>query len=323
MGNEMELISQNSSIIYKDKYGLLLREEHQEDIGLFFYNLSPNTLEAYKYDLKLFFRFLELKGVSVYQVRQIHIEEFMKFVATNGGKGEKPCSDRTYNRKLSALKSFFKYLCEKRILDNDPSSFVRFRKIPLVVETEYIATEKIRELFEQIPSDTLRHKRDRALMGVFFHSGCRVSELKNLKVKDYDFYANGRTLEFTTKGNERRKIPVPRKLADALDDYLQARLGELEFAEEDALFTNLKTNDSLYRSSINDIFHKWTRKLKLPYKVSPHSARTSFIVMMDENQVDVKRQAETVGHKNVTMTIAYNKKRQSLDESPVFDIKLL
>lgn len=306
----------------KESNFLSLKDEHKEDLALFFYNLSQNTLEAYKYDLKLFFRFLELKGVSLYQVRQIHIEEHMKFVATNGGKGQRPCSDRTYNRKLSALKSFFKYLCEKRILDNDPSSFVRFRKIPLVVETEYIATEKIRELFEQIPSDSLRHKRDRALMGVFFHSGCRVSELRNLKVKDYDFYANGRSLDFVTKGNEKRQIPVPLNLVKALDDYLLARLEVLNFSEEDALFTNLISNDPLYRSSINDIFEKWVRKLRLPYKVSPHSARTSFIVMMDENQVDIKRQAETVGHKNVAMTIAYNKKRRSLEDSPVLGVNL-
>lgn len=152
----------------------------------------------------------------------------------------------------------------------------------------------------------------------------QVSELRKLAVKDYDFYASGRTLEFKTKGNQRRQIPVPDKLVKVIDDYLEARRQILEFKESDALFTNtnLGTNEPLYRSSINDIFEKWSRKLKLPYKVSPHSARTSFIVMMDENDVDLKRQAEIVGHKNVAMTIAYNKKRESLEKSPVLDIKL-
>ncbi|MFA5583633.1 MAG: tyrosine-type recombinase/integrase [Bacteriovoracaceae bacterium] len=319
----MELISSSFSIINNGRATQLFNKEHREDIALFFYNLSPNTLNAYKYDLDLFFRFLEMKGLVLYQARQIHIEEYMKFVSMHGGNKARKCSDRTYNRKLSAIKSFFKYLCEKRILETDPCSFVRFRKIPLVVETEFISSEKIRELFALIPSDTLRYKRDRALLGVLFYSGCRVSELRNLKIKDYGFYAHGRTLDFVTKGNEKRQIPVPQNLAEVMNDYLQARLSEMEYFEGDALFTNLKSNSPLYRSSINDIFEKWSRKLGLPYRVSPHSARTSFIVMMDENRVDLKKQAETVGHKNVAMTIAYNKKRQMLDKSPVLDIQLL
>lgn len=316
----MELAKIHTDLSAKGNFDSLFNKDHLEDIGLFFYNLTPNTLQAYKYDLKLFFKFLNLKKLSIYQTKQIQIEEFMKFVGMSNNGGA--CSDRTYNRKLSALKSFFKYLCQKRILEVDPSSFVKFRRVPLRVETDFIAHEKIKELFVLIPSDTLRHKRDLAIMGILFHSGCRVSELRNLKIKDYGFYAHGRTLDFVTKGNEKRQIPVPQNLAKVLDDYLQARKAVLDYSGEDALFTNIKSNLHLNRSSINDIFEKWTRKLKLPYRVSPHSARTSFIVLMDENQVDLKKQAETVGHKNLAMTIAYNKKRESLENSPVLDIKL-
>lgn len=319
----MDFVSQSVSKPMKYQLGMVIKEADQEDVALFFYSLSPNTYDAYSYDLKLFFAFLELKGLSIYDTRQIHIEEFMNFVSINSGKNQKVCSDRTYNRKLSALKSFFNYLCEKRILNINPCAFVKLRNIPLVVVTEYIEKLRILELFELIPSDTLMHKRDRAIMGVLFYTGCRVMELVNLKIKDYCFHAKGKKLVFVTKGNKPREVPVTPELQLVLDDYLQARFEELGYSDDDPLFTNLKCNQPLARSSINLIFKKWVRKLKLPYKTSPHSARTSLIVILSENRVDLKKQAETVGHASIAMTNAYNNKRAMLEESPIMDIKLL
>lgn len=290
----------------------------QEEINSFFYNLPKNTQDAYKTDLKRFFKFLQLKRVSPLEVRQIHIEEFMKYISMKGGLNGKPSSDRTYNRKLASLKSFYGFLGEKRIISLDPTSFVNYRKMSLKVETNDITNEKVAELFSLIPEDNFKHSRDRALIGVLFYTGCRSSELRNLRIKDYGAIRNLKVLFFKTKGGESRKVPVHPELEKMLEHYFKiCRATGFKLIDDDPLFFSEKIKEPLARSSINDIFEKWTRLLKLDYKVSPHSARATLIGALHDKGINLKDQADAVAHKDVKMTLAYNKRKQLLDQSPL------
>lgn len=188
----------------------------------------------------------------------------------------------------------------------------------LRVETNDLSNEKVKELFEIVPKDNFKHARDRALLGVFFYTGCRRAELLQLDFDDYTHNKKIRVLRFKIKGGGVREVPVHPDLQEMLDLYLEICKREgFEHKNEHPLFVSCQHRKRFAPSSINLIFERWTRKLKLPYSVSPHSARATLIGVLHDNGVSLREQAETVAHSDINMTNAYNKRKKQLEESPL------
>ena len=299
----------------------------REEINSFLMNKPENTQISYTNDLSKFFKFLSLIHIEPLHCKQIHVEEYMKFVSLKGGrivdnKGT-PAKDRTYNRKLATIKSFYSFLGSKRIISIDPTAFVTFRSMPFKVETNDLSNQKVSELLSLIPFDNFKHSRDRALIAMFFYTGLRKSEIKNLLIGDYKNYKDKKILKVRVKGGYEKDIPVNPELVIHIEHYLKTAKSEgLEIRAGSALFLPLSGNPKgISGEGIHKIFMKWVRKLKLGYKVSPHSARATFIGALSDMGVSLDASADIVGHKDPKMTKAYIKRRKELGDSPVFDMK--
>jgi integrase/recombinase XerD len=299
----------------------------REEINSFLLNKPHNTQISYKNDLSKFFKFLSLIHVEPLHCKQIHIEEYMKFVSLKGGRivdnQGTPAKDRTFNRKLATIKSFYSFLGAKRVIAVDPTAFVIFRSMPFKVETNDLSNKKVSELLSLIPFDNFKHSRDRALIAMFFYTGLRKSEIKNLLIDDYKNYKDKKILKVRVKGGYEKDIPVNQELALHIEHYLKtAKAGGFEIKSGSALFLPLSGNPKgISGEGIHKIFMKWVRKLKLGYKVSPHSARATFIGALSDMGVSLDASADIVGHKDPKMTKAYIKRRKELSDSPVFDMK--
>jgi site-specific recombinase XerD len=302
-------------------------ETLREEVNSFLLNKPKNTQISYKSDLTKFFKFLTLIHVHPLSCKQIHIEEYMKFVSLKGGKiinnEGTPAKDRTFNRKLASIKSFYNFLGEKRVIALDPSAFVSFRSMPFRVETNDLSNKNVAELLNLIPSDNFKHARDKALMATFFYTGLRKSEIQNLKVSDYKNYKDKKIFRVKVKGGYEKDIPVNPELVKHLEHYLKlAKKEDRELSPDSSLFVALNGNAvGISGEGIHKIFMKWVRKLRLGYKVSPHSARATFIGALSDMGVSLESSADIVGHKDPKMTKAYIKRRKELSESPVFEMR--
>lgn len=314
-------------LINRDDTSVQDWEVLRDEINSFLLNKPVNTQLSYKNDLSKFFKFLSLIHVEPLHCKQIHIEEYMKFVSLKGGRivdnQGTPAKDRTFNRKLATIKSFYSFLGAKRVISIDPSAFVVFRSMPFKVETNDLSNKKVNELLNLIPSDNFKHSRDKALMAMFFYTGLRKSEIKNLLIDDYKNYKDKKVLKVRVKGGYEKDIPVNSELVQILEHYLKTAKSEgREILPGSSIFVSLTGGTKgISGEGIHKIFMKWVRKLKLGYKVSPHSARATFIGALSDMGVSLDASAEIVGHKDPKMTKAYIKRRKELNDSPVFDMK--
>lgn len=298
----------------------------QEEINNFFINLPENTKDAYLNDIQKYFWFLKLNKIHPYKARQIHVEEFMRFISLQGGKiidGKAyPAKDRTFNRKLAALSSFYKYLGSKRIITEDPTAFVKFRKVPLKIETNDLSNESVQRLFELIPEDNFKHCRDKAINATFFYTGMRRKEVMDLKFGDYKKHNGHSFFKARVKGGKDADIPINSELEIILDKYL-LKLKEVGIILENhhPLFGSLQNPYvRLSPNGISLIFNRWVDKLGLDYDTSPHSARATFIGELHDNNVPLDENAEASRHNDSRITKAYIQRKKLIEKSPIYGI---
>lgn len=299
----------------------------QIEVNNFFLNLPPNTKEAYLIDLKQFFRFIKQFNVHPYFVTQTHVEEFMNILSNNGGKsigGKKyPCSDRTYNRKLASITSFYNFLGQKKKISHNPTEFVKRRIMPLRVETNDLSNAKIFELLDLIPDSNYQYSRDKALIATLFYTGLRRAEVASLKLNNFQTLKDKKFFKVKVKGGRIEEIVINKSLEAIISKYLMhSRVLGLKVSEIEPLFSSLSNPQKhLTGRGIYDIFKKWSNKLRLDYKVSPHSARASFIGALYDMGVSLEDNANSARHKDANMTKAYIKRKKGLELSPVYDLK--
>lgn len=300
-------------------------ESLQIEVNNFFLNLPQNTKEAYLIDLKQFFGFIKQFNVHPYNVTQTHVEEFMNILSKSGGKslhGKKnPCSDRTFNRKLASITSFYNFLGQKKKISHNPTEFVKRRIMPLRVETNDLTNAKIFELLSLIPDSNYQYSRDKALIATMFYTGLRRAEVVSLKLVNFQSLKDMKyfKVKVKVKGGRIEEIVINKNLEAIISKYLlECRKIGLKDSENEPLFSSLSSPQKhLSGRSVYDIFKKWSNKLNLDYKVSPHSARASFIGALHDMGVSLEDNANSARHKDANMTKAYIKRKKGLEESPV------
>ena len=209
----------------------------------------------------------------------------------------------TIARKLSAIRSFFKYLVKHGMLQTDPSSAVLTPKQSKPIPT-YLVVDDMFRLLDAIETNTLFGKRNRALFETMYSAGLRVSELSGMNVFDLD--VAGRIVRVVGKGNKERRVPVGRKAIEQVRTYrrhLQQETGISE-KEDGPLFLN-KYQNRLSTRSIARILDKMARRSGLSVSVSPHALRHSFATHMLDAGADLKVVQELLGHKSLSTTQRY------------------
>ena len=284
---------------------------------------SPLTRLGYATDLRIFFNFItqEIDGFVGKNVRLLtyedldtitstHIEMFLSYLSNYEIDNKQYQNTiKTKARKLSSIKSFFKYCFDKDKLSKDVASKVKSPKIheKPIIRLENNEMEKLLDNVETGNGLSNRaeafHKdlkeRDVAIITVFLGTGIRISELVGLNVDDLDFNINA--FKVTRKGGNQDIVYFNDQVRDALFAYLDKRAQNPELDDEPALFVSLK-NKRIGVRNVQILVKKYA-EITTPLKhITPHKLRTTFGTNLYTNTRDIFMVASVLGHKDVNTT---------------------
>ncbi len=266
-------------------------------------NASPYTVRNYTSDLlgskniKGFFAFLTEKGIkSLEKADRTVMRDYLSYLVEQGLV--KP----SIARKLSAIRSFYRYLVREEILPVNPmqetSSPKLDRRLP-----SFLTTVEITRLLETPNLATPQGQRDRAFMELLYASGLRVSELVKLDLKQVDLASY--EIRVLGKGSKERMVLMGEPAARALTAYLnQGRLQLLGKKRTSALFLN-RYGERLTARSVQEILEKYANTLGLDKRIHPHMLRHTFATHLLDGGADLRVVQELLGHASLSSTQIY------------------
>lgn len=311
--------------------GHALKESSNERFHLydeFFDNFtSLHTRDNYRRDMAQFIEWLsDNYPLETYQeIERIHIIRYRNYLAEVGGRDGEPCAPKTIGRKLAALSSYFHFLVEKGQCDFNPVTSVKRPRTEVMSPTNALSGEQVREMLLAIDSKNNSGPLHKALLLTFFTTGLRKSEILNLRVKNYKDLDGNKIIEYRGKGGKLGQKLLHPSCINAIEEYKQWMIDkEREHDLNDWLFQPTKNpsnpenlNKPLNPKTINEIIQKYAKKIGINFKVSPHSARATFISELLEIGVDIYTVAQEVNHASVKTTQEYDKRRKKITDSPV------
>lgn len=256
--------------------------------------LSGLTCKHYRRDLEALDAWCDEVGVMRWQ--DLDAEHFRAWSAASYRRG---LSSRSIQRRLSAARSFFRYLLREKLVSNNPVQSVSAPKASRRLPGNLDADRMARLL--DIPGDSPIVARDRAILELLYSSGLRLQELTDLELGQVDLA--DRTVRVTGKGNKDRVVPVGSKAAGAIDGWLEVR-GEMADATETALFVSARGGRLSPRAVQARIKH-WARRQGIDARVYPHLFRHSFATHLLESSHDLRGVQELLGHANISTTQVY------------------
>ncbi len=289
-------------------------------------NTSPLTRLNYAYDLRIFFKFLmeetnlfpDKKNVFDFEIEDLekvktsHIERFLSFVAhyENAEGNKKSNGERGKARKLSTLRSFFKYFYQKDMLTKDVASKVQTPKIH-TKEIIRLENNEVRKFLNEAETGfDLQgnakgyHKhtsvRDTAMLTLMLGTGIRVSECVGLNLDDIDFAVNG--ISITRKGGNQVVLYISDEVKNALIDWLEEREKNTKIPPtEQALFVSLQ-NKRITVRAVQNLVKKYAKITAPLKKITPHKLRSTYGTALYRETQDIYIVADVLGHKDVNTT---------------------
>ncbi len=260
---------------------------------------SLNTVISYKTDLEQFFAYLEQK-FQIIDIKDIDSKIIRTWIITLVEEG---LSARSINRKISSLKSFFKYHNRIKTITHNPTKQITSPKIAKRLP-EFVAQEDMEHLFnEDLFANTYEGWRDRVIIELFYSTGMRLSELINLKFQDIDFYE--KSIKVLGKRNKERIIPLGNIAIEALQKYLlffESKFGESK--KYFHIFVTSKAN-KIYPKAVYIIVRKYLDMVTTIDKRSPHVIRHTFATHLLNNGADINAIKEILGHSSLAATQVY------------------
>lgn len=263
-------------------------------------NSSDLTVTNYRKDLRAFKEFwLERAGAAAtwLEVAALDIRAYLADL------NNKEYARRTIARRISALRSFYKYLVREGLLTDSPLAKVHSPKLEKKLPV-FLDQIEITELLEQPEFDGLG-KRDAAILELLYATGCRVSELVGITMERFEL--NNRFVLLIGKGNKERLVPIGHTCCKAIENYLPARhelMTKYHVDAHDALFVNNR-GGALTDRSVRRIIDKYINQLAITKNVSPHTIRHTFATHLLENGADLRVVQELLGHANLSTTQIY------------------
>jgi len=256
--------------------------------------LSPHTDTSYGRDLAAFVEFLGAEGVADWA--QVDSQHVRAFAARSHRRGLGP---RSIQRRLSAVRSLFRYLQREGSVRNDPTADVQapkaHKRLPTLLDADTMA-----RLLE-FRADAGLDLRDKAIMELFYSSGLRLAELLGLELQDLDL--RDRTVRVTGKGRKTRIVPVGAPAVEALRRWLRERAA-VAALDETAVFVG-RGGTRLGPRIVQRRIARWARLQGLPEHVHPHMFRHSFASHLLESSGDLRAVQELLGHANISTTQIY------------------
>ncbi len=264
--------------------------------------LSANTVLAYGRDMVRFFGWVGRRDVP-----SLNVQELSDFVGFLSDLGLAPAS---IARTIVAVKMFYRYLqLEGVIVDNKVEllgSQKLWQRIP-----EVLSPKEVDRFLRAPKKIEIYHWRDRAMLEMLYATGCRASEISNLRIRD--LHLNERYCKCQGKGNKQRMAPIGDAAVEAVTDYLKRqrpRLAALNPSEDDWLFLS-RGGRRMRREAIWELVKKYALIAGIPASISPHTMRHSFATHLLAGGADLRQVQEMLGHASIATTQIYTHVDQS------------
>jgi integrase/recombinase XerD len=292
--------------------------------GTWFANISnPQTRRAYQNDLSSFITFTGIRQLTEFrQVTRAHV------LAWRTELESKALSGATIRRKLAALASLFEYLCNENAVTHNPVKGVKRPPVESQEgKTPALSNEQARRLLDAPPNDTLKGKRDRAILSMLLQHGLRREELTSLKVKDFGQERRGVPhMRVWGKGGKVRYLPIHPATQALVNTYLEAAgHGDLPCHK---LFKSVShhigpdSNGGLTPGGVySEVVKRYLAQLGITGEnLGPHSLRATAATCALENQADIAKVQEWLGHANISTTRVYDRRETRSSDSPTFKV---
>ena len=267
-----------------------------------------NTIIAYRNDLEQFFSYLQNKQEGGLGLENLTLEEISSGFVRSwlAMLKENKATAKTINRKISTLKSFFKYYMRTGVLEQTPMTKIIAPKIPRRLP-EYVDQKDTVTLFEHVEfPDTLKGKTDRLILAIFYNTGIRLSELVKLKESQISLSAksSGNTMKVLGKGNKERVIPVSPGLSKLIVEYIDLKKNIPGGFDKTCLLVNEK-GKKLYEKYVYRVVNSYLSAVTTIAKKSPHVLRHTFATHLMNNGADLNAVKELLGHSSLAATQVY------------------
>ena len=258
---------------------------------------SLNTVQAYENDLLEFSEFCE-KRLSK-DVLNVGVSDVREWVVEMSD-GSDAVGVRTVKRRISALRSFYKYLRREGLVSKNPAAVLVLPKASKPLPKFFREEEMGRLLDDVMTGDEFQDRRDKLIIDLFYQTGVRVSEL--VEIKDSDIDMGRGMLRVFGKRRKERLIPIGGKLLKEIDAYKAKR--NTEVGKTSDLFVR-KNGEKMYRRGVYDVVHRSLTKVSSLKKRSPHVLRHTFASTMLNNGADIYAVKALLGHSSLAATEVY------------------
>lgn len=258
--------------------------------------LSENTVEAYMHDFTNFAGFiLRQYDVPPHKVEQYMVERYLGYLFE-----ECKHAKASQARELSGVKSFYNYLLLNDKIEQSPTELIttpkRTRHLP-----DVLTVEEVEQIINSIPFDSVKGRRDRAMLELLYSCGLRVSELTALRLSDL-FFGEG-YIRVMGKGSKQRLVPISNVARERIMLYMDCRESK-SAKDKDILFLNNRGR-ALTRVMVFTIIREAVERVGIEKSVSPHTFRHSFATHLLAGGASIRQVQEMLGHESIETTEIY------------------
>ena len=268
---------------------------------------SFNTIKGYRKDIMQFIEYLmEYEEIKTFD--EIETMTFRSFIAylnsadkSRNNEELKKISKRSINRKISALRTFFKYLQEKKVIRTNKVAYINMPKFEKELPN-VLSKEDISKLRESIDTSKITGIRDRLIIELLYSSGIRSGELIDLSENMISI--DEREIRVIGKGNKERITFFSENTKKWLEKYIEKKRRTYKNYNKDIVFTNSR-GGKLTTRSLRRLISDYAKKAELQKEVTPHIFRHTFATELLNNGVDIRYLQELLGHSSISTTQVY------------------
>jgi len=284
---------------------LTMNKNNWADILIDFYiqflivekGLSENSIAGYAHDLKEYLRFLDKKNINkITEKDTAFILEYL--IALQKAK----LSPKTRERRVCAIKGFYKFFVNEKKLKSDPSKFIDLPKKGLKLP-DVLSVSEIERLIKAPNTKTDRGLRDRAMLELLYAAGLRVSELINIKVADINMHAC--FIRIFGKGSKERVVPIGLCAKKNIEKYLRTARQKILKDKISCYIFITRAGKPMTRQGFWKNLKKYAKASGITKKITPHTIRHSFATHLVEGGADLRSVQIMLGHSDISTTQIY------------------
>lgn len=257
---------------------------------------SSNTVLNYRDDLDDFVTFLEEHKYSSFKEADYQvIRKYLNYLY------EKKYTNKTISRHISSLRSFFKYLLKKKIINNNPMTLISNPKIEKKLP-KFVPYHELEQILNVFDTNVSLDYRNSLILELLYSTGIRVGELVNIKIKDIEF--NKKEIRIIGKGNKERIVLFGSRCSKLLEQYLNTFYKEYNSKNSDYLLLGVRGN-KINDREVRKVVDEAVKRAGVKLNVSPHVLRHTFATHMLNEGADLKSVQQLLGHESLSTTTIY------------------